>query len=233
MTSNPNQLQMLLQKVRQYPVSVQRQTLELYISYALRNDNVEDIKKFCQNLLENEEASPGSINTVTLNEAINFELNDGEKIKQRISKKLDTALASYRNSRTSDTDVYQKLEDIEKVLNEIQTGLKHITSKSKRSEDLTISEMLTEIKRNIEYHDKAMLNAAQIMFDRIFKAINPDNAENYLDQSVLQVGPLRKSALLDASKEKYHQLLEYHQSGKFIRDYKVNYKQYLRKVSSK
>jgi len=73
-----------------------------------------------------------------------------------------------------------------------------------------------------------MVNAAQVMFDRIFESINPDAAENYLDQSILQVGPLKKAALLDAAKEKYTQLLEYHQSGNFIRDYKVNYKRNLR-----
>jgi len=232
MSIDPNQIQMLLQKVRQYPAHIQRQTLELYITHILHNDGVKDIKRFCQNLLENELNSPGFINTVTLNKAINYEINDGNKIKQRISKKLDVILSSYDNSEIPETDVYKKLEDIEKMLNEIQVGLKNVVGNSKQSEKLTISEMLTKIQQNTQHHDDAMLNTAQIMFDRIFESINPDAAENYLDQSVLQVGPLKKSALLDASKEKYNQLLEYHQSGKFIRDYKVNYKRYLRHKAS-
>jgi len=232
MSTDPSQIQMLLQKVRQYPVHIQRQTLELYITHMLRNDSVKDIKRFCQNLLENEVNNPGFINSVSLNGAINHEINDGAKIKQRISKRLGVILSSYDNSETSEIDVYRKLEDIENMLNEIQVSLKNIVGNTKQSEKLTISEMLAKIQQKSELHDDAMLNAAQIMFDRIFESINPDSAEDYLDQSVLQVGPLKKSALLDASKEKYNQLMEYHQNGNFIRDYKVNYKRYLRNKSS-
>lgn len=232
MNIEPSQFQMLLQKIRQFPVYTQQQTLELYILYVLRNDSIEDIKQFCQDLLSEETKNPGFINTVSLNDALNHEINNGEKIKQRIAKKLDHILDSYNISGLSEQDVYLKLENIDKSLNEIQLGLKNVVGSSKRYDNLSTTEMLTKIQQENRHHNDAMLDTLQIMFDRIFESINPDAAENYLDQSMLQVGPLKKAALFDASKEKYHQLLEYHQSGKFIRDYKVNYKRYLRNKTS-
>ena len=232
MIADPSQLQMLLQKIRQFPVRVQRQTLELYIFYVLRNDSVEDIKDFCKNFLEKEVNNSSVVNVVSLNIAINHEINDGDRIKQRISKKLETILSTYGDLNMSDNDVYQRIDKLDKMLHEIQSGLKKVVGNSKRYDNLTVSEMLNKVQQERADHDEAMLNAAQVMFDRIFESINPDAAENYMDQSLLQVGPSKKSALLDASKEKYNQLLEYHQSGKFIRDYTVNYKRLLRKNSS-
>ena len=230
--TDPSQLHMLLQKIRQYPVNVQQQTLELYITHELRINKSEDIKLLCQELLNKENQSPGFINVDALNDAIDYEINNADRIRQRISHKLDDMMHSYdaetQTVQETQSDVYQKLDDLDNLLTEIQQGLSSMIGKSKRNQSLSVTEMLSQIQRHKENSDQAMIDAAQTMFDRIFESINPDAAENYLDQSILQVGPLKKAALLDAAKEKYTQLLEYNQSGNFLRDYKVNYKRNLR-----
>jgi len=229
MTSDASPIEMLLQKIRQYPIKTQQRTIETYIRYALRHNTDEDVVFFCNKLIHQENDNPGYLNSRVLDSAIDNEVNNGDKIRQKINQRLDALLSDSIGEVDKYSNVYEKLSQLETVFDEIKQSLIRITPKSKKTSSMSIRDTLKSIETDTALHQEAMLYAAQMMFDRLFDSLNPDLGESHLEENVLLDKSLKQAALFEATKETYGQLLAYHQSDKFTRDFQVSYKQYLRK----
>jgi len=225
MVAESDQLNLLMQKIRQYPVNVQKHTIRLFLSYVLRHDSKEDVTSFCESMLRAEK-----MDSKVLGQALAHQIHDEVIIKQRISQKLENIIHQMTTEGCDSIDVYDRLAQLESLCENVKSSVKKIAEKTKKCEAIGTVEMLHKVESDLSYHEEAMMHAAEVLFDRIFESVNPESAASYLDQSVLQVGPLKKAAMYDATKDKYNQILEYHQMGKFKQDFTVIYKRYLRKM---
>ena len=202
-----NKIQHIIPVVRKYPVSVQRPLLKYLILYVLRNNDKEEIISQCAALLSH--------------------VSIGD---DRADTSLDQVAAEIGLSFNPEQTEREKINEILGALQSLKRELKLSLSTTPDS-NLSINEVVDQLVDREFRVNTAMHDAARMLFDRIYGSFDPGKAKNYLDQSVTREGVELKAALYDATCEKYEQLLDYHQNGRLLKDFRGAYKSELKKIN--
>ena len=202
-----NKIQHIIPVVRKYPSSVQRPLLKYLILYVLRNNDKEEIISQCAALLSH------------------VSIED-----DRADNSLDQIAAEIGLSINSEQTEHKKINEILGALQSLKRELQLSLSTTPDS-NLSMNEVVDQLVDREFHVNTAMHDAAQMLFDRIYSSFDPGKAKNYLDQSVTREGVALKAALYDAMCEKYEQLLDYHQNGRLLKDFRGAYKSELKKIN--
>lgn len=202
-----NKIQHIIPVVRKYPSSVQRPLLKYLILYVLRNNDKEEIISQCAALLSH------------------VSIED-----DRADNSLDQIAAEIGLSINSEQTEHKKINEILGALQSLKRELQLSLSTTPDS-NLSMNEVVDQLVDREFHVNTAMHDAAQMLFDRIYSSFDPGKAKNHLDQSVTREGVALKAALYDAMCEKYEQLLDYHQNGRLLKDFRGAYKSELKKIN--
>ena len=153
---------------------------------------------------------------------------DPEKILQRVQQKLEALSGILNTNNSRAEDIYQQFDILLEKAQRQQAEIIDIAGLSS-SEEQTTELALIKIKQNEKQHLNATYATSETITSRIINSLNPESFEKYLDTGLIKVGPLRKAAMFDALNEKYTQVKSYQEEGKMLRDFKVLYKQELKK----
>lgn len=102
---------------------------------------------------------------------------------------------------------------------------------NKRFLNVSPEEVLKSVEVRLRHGDDASKLAAQEMFDRLLKSVDPVAAKDYVEEKGLRFGPFHKAALYDAVCEKFAQMSEYHEKGRLVRDFRAMYRSRLAELA--
>lgn len=102
---------------------------------------------------------------------------------------------------------------------------------NKRFLNVSPENVLRSVEVRLRHGDDASKLAAQEMFDRLLKSVDPVAAKDYVEEKGLRFGPFHKAALYDAVCEKFAQMSEYHEKGRLVRDFRAMYRSRLAELA--
>ena len=102
---------------------------------------------------------------------------------------------------------------------------------NKRFMNVPVNQVIQSLDVRLRFGDDASRQAAQEMFDRLLKSVDPVAAKEYVEEKGLRFGPFHKAALYDAVCEKYAQMSEYHEKGRLVRDFRAMYRSRLSELA--
>ena len=201
-------IQKILPVIRQYPASIQLAMLKYYLIYLLKDNSKEQVVSQCERLQ----------NTLFVVEESNSK-KDIDDIALLLGIKLSPQQTGNQN-----------LNQIKMVLEDLKHDLQGSALEKNKGAVIDLVKQLYGNDLNIQ---TVINDSAQEMFDRIFDSLDPAKAENHLDQSVRREGVEYKAALYDAMCEKHEQLLDYHHTGRMLKDFRRAYKTKLKDKQGK
>lgn len=225
MTNNPqSKYSVLLARLKTEPVDTRIRAIQILLLSELRYLDKSELLILSKKILGND-----TFDFNTLEKEIE-KYNDVVKpLLDRLGRKIDAIDFTATDRQSYSENVSSKLANLTAQLNEFNqkiTEAGRLYDKNCNS----IEDAINIFTRFSELHQYAMNNAAEIIIQRLIESFDPEALENYIDNSVIKVGPLKKAALFDAMKDKYEQILMYQKEGKMLRDFKVHYKSELKSL---
>jgi len=155
--------------------------------------------------------------------------NSGPKIKYRIEKRISRLGELLDVDMNSQDNIYKHMDVLIAKVENLES---RISEHPGKKETKNIGENIEDLLNWDSQHLNATHSTVESIIERIIESLDPESSYKYLDNSVIRVGPLKKAAMFDAIKEKYSQVVAYHEEGKMLRDFKVLYKQELKKTKN-
>lgn len=103
----------------------------------------------------------------------------------------------------------------------------------KRYHQHSMSQLLQLVASRLHGNEAALEKAANETFDRILHSVDPRSVEQSVEKSTMKPAAFYKADLFDAMTEKHSQLLNYHQKGRLMRDFRGTYRSELRRALKK
>lgn len=213
----------LMNKLNGQSEAVKAYALQILLASQLKGIEKQELSIFIKNL-----QNTGRLTLEVLESEVETFISAPEHINQKIHRKLQHLLDILDMPQSQTTDIYTKLDEVISRVELITNQLKSYSlSIGETSNDLDT--MLVSLSKHETQRLEATYRTVQHITQRTIESLDPDNSYKYLDNSVRKTGPLKKVAMFDAAKDKYDQVKEYYEEGKMLRDFKVFYKQALKK----
>lgn len=201
-TDIEKQLTGILPNIKKYPPSIQVRLLKYYLLYLLRDCNQKEVLSWCQSLLQSiEENNPSG--------------RDSQNNKwQQILELLDIDKSESENEILN--QIFLVLQDMQKKLIVLSGNMKQVGNDDLAG--IPIPELLYQVCEQDKLLNESLEQSVETIITRMLDALDPEKAVRYMDQSIVRQGIEHKAALYDAICEKFDQLLQYHQTGRMIKD---------------
>ena len=206
------QLTDILPNIKKYPASIQVHLLKYYLLYLLRDCSQEEVLSQCQCILQ----------SLEVNNTSGRDLQN--KKWQQILQLLDIDESESENETLN--QIFQVLRDMEKKLIVLSGNIKQVDIDD--SVCIPLPELLNQVCEQDKLLKASLEQSVETIITRMLDALDPEKAVRYMDQSIVRQGVEHKAALYDAMCEKFDQLLQYHQTGRMIKDFKHIYRSQLK-----
>lgn len=215
---------LLMQKLNDQSTDVKIYAIQLLLLSHISQFHDDEVQTFLQQL-----SKQGIKSFLDLDEKLDDLLNSPQQITNRVKKRLSALCQMLLCDDLPGQSIYAELDNITARIEQITTDLLHAAKSFDKTVN-SVDDALGVIRQQSEFQLQAINNAFDIMMHRIVESLDPESSHAYLDHSVIKVGPLKKSALFDAAKEKHDQVCAYQREGKLLRDFKILYKQELKNL---
>lgn len=226
MTNNSpsTKYKVLMSRLIDQPNGVKIKAIQLLLLSELNYLGVEEVVMVTQKLLEICE-----LDFTNLDKEIANYKQYLEPFHKRLLQKIDGIGRDIKASDIASKNVDEKLDMLTSDINKIGQRIVEVGKLFDKNVE-TIEGSLNIISDISELHQLAMYSAVEIMIQRLLESLNPEASENYMDNSVIKLGPLKKAAMFNALQDKYEQVSAYQKEGKMLRDFKVHYKSELKAI---
>lgn|GEM_PF-6672758 len=206
-----------------------KKAIGVCLAYRLRGLSHEQAEKAASAILQTisgragtSPTGPGTAATATL--------ATGSVLSESQLQRLRAVVALLGGTVADDVRVDEILSAVERSAHSLVDEVYRVGD-NKRFLNVSPENVLRSVEVRLRHGDDASKLAAQEMFDRLLKSVDPVAAKDYVEEKGLRFGPFHKAALYDAVCEKFAQMSEYHEKGRLVRDFRAMYRSRLAELA--